>query len=201
MTVELVLFDLGGVLIELTQLKPLWFGTRDDSEEDLWNLWLTCDLPSRMDSGKLTTDEFVEAWRTRWGIGAPHDEVKSAYQNLIVGPLPGALDLVTETRRHTATGCLSNMNPCHWPRVSQFGFGELFDHSFVSHQVGHAKPDPEIFEHVIESIPCEPDRTLFLDDNILNVEAALDFGLRAERVVGVKGALDCLIGYEVITTS
>ncbi|HEX3900917.1 MAG TPA: hypothetical protein VHW74_17335, partial [Mycobacteriales bacterium] len=46
----------------------------------------------------------------------------------------------------------------------------------------------EIFEHVVAQLGLEPDRVLFLDDNIINVEGARVAGLQSERVRGIAEA-------------
>ena len=58
---------------------------------------------------------------------------------------------------------------------------ELFAHCFLSHELGLIKPDREIYDHVVAELSCRPEEILFLDDNQLNIEGALD----AHRVGGV----------------
>jgi HAD superfamily hydrolase (TIGR01509 family) len=62
---------------------------------------------------------------------------------------------------------------------------DLFDHRFLSHELGLVKPDREIFEHVLARLGCPADRVLFLDDNLINVEGARAAGLHAERARGL----------------
>jgi len=50
------------------------------------------------------------------------------------------------------------------------------------------KPDAEIFDHVARLVPAPPRRVLFLDDNALNVEAAMKAGFAAVRTQGVSEA-------------
>jgi putative hydrolase of the HAD superfamily len=50
------------------------------------------------------------------------------------------------------------------------------------------KPDAEAFEHVLDSPGCRPAQVLFLDDNLLNVEAAQGLGMDAFCVRGAGEA-------------
>ena len=101
------------------------------------------------------------------------------------GLYPGALELLTELRGRFRLGCLSNSNALHWPRfLSEMQLGNAFDHCFASHELGLLKPDREVFEVVLDTLGCAPERVLFLDDNAPNVEGARASGLHAHRVQG-----------------
>jgi HAD superfamily hydrolase (TIGR01509 family) len=94
---------------------------------------------------------------------------------------------------------LSNSNALHWPRVlNEMGLGPAFDRHFVSHLTGRIKPDLEAFEHVTDSLRCMPEHVLFLDDNVLNVEAAQSLGMHAIRVRGADEVQGVLISLGII---
>jgi glucose-1-phosphatase len=94
---------------------------------------------------------------------------------------------------------LSNSNALHWARVvDDLGLGAAFDHHFVSHLTGRIKPDVEAFQEVVDSLSCRPEQVLFLDDNILNVEAAKRFGMQAIRVQGLGETRTALIERGII---
>jgi putative hydrolase of the HAD superfamily len=65
--------------------------------------------------------------------------------------------------------------------------------------MGKIKPDAEAFEHVLASLDCQAAQVLFLDDNILNVEAARRIGMRADLVRGAHEARRSLQQAGVIT--
>jgi len=59
------------------------------------------------------------------------------------------------------------------------GFFSLFDGLVVSSRVHMMKPEREIYDHLIRRFCLDPARTLFIDDSIANIEAALDAGWQA----------------------
>jgi FMN phosphatase YigB (HAD superfamily) len=77
---------------------------------------------------------------------------------------------------------LSNTNDQHiaWVRP-RLPLLERFDALVLSHEVGLAKPDPEIFHHALKVAGVAPDRAAFFDDIAQYVEAA--------RAVGIHGEL------------
>lgn len=60
-------------------------------------------------------------------------------------------------------------------------FFDLFDQKFVSSRLHMVKPDQSIYRHVTNALGIAPERILFIDDSIANIEAALDFGWQCLR--------------------
>lgn len=54
-----------------------------------------------------------------------------------------------------------------------------FDHVTLSYELHSAKPEPAIYEHCLEGLGTDAGRTLFLDDKIVNVQAAEVLGIRS----------------------
>ncbi|TMC59959.1 MAG: hypothetical protein E6J26_02645 [Chloroflexi bacterium] len=63
---------------------------------------------------------------------------------------------------------------------------------FPSHLTGRLKPDLEAFAYVVECLDIRPERIVFFDDNLLNVEVARSVGMRAYRVRGVDETIATL---------
>ena len=102
-------------------------------------------------------------------------------------------ELIARIPSNVTRALLSNSNALHWPRVEdEFGLGALFEHRFVSHLTGRIKPDRDAFEHVISSLGCDAASVFFLDDNLMNVEAARDAGMQGAVVRGVDEAEQAL---------
>ena len=61
------------------------------------------------------------------------------------------------------------------------GFSKIFDRVFASADLGHRKPDIEFFKKVMDDLPnFKKDEILFWDDTLENIEAAREFGIKAE---------------------
>ena len=56
---------------------------------------------------------------------------------------------------------------------------DRFDQVTLSYEVHSVKPEPAIYEHCLEGIETAPEKTLFLDDRIANVQGAELLGIRA----------------------
>jgi putative hydrolase of the HAD superfamily len=78
------------------------------------------------------------------------------------------------------TGILSNMGDnVHEKMVRDFDWLPRFDVLVWSYQLQVAKPDPAIYRHVLNELGTQPEETLFLDDKLVNIEAARALGIPA----------------------
>jgi HAD superfamily hydrolase (TIGR01509 family) len=186
--VDLVLFDLGGVLIELSGVRAMLELTGIESEDELWRRWLTCRWVRRFESGGCSETEFAAGVVADWQLGLSPAAFLEAFQGWPVGPLPGAAELVAQTRMSVATGCFSNTNALHWQRIGGWPLAGLFDHRFLSFDLGLLKPDIAAFTQVASMLGVPPERVLFLDDAALNVAGAAAAGFQAIRAVGADEA-------------
>ena len=189
-----MVFDLGGVLAEFGGIERMRALAGIDDDEELWRRWLTCEWVRRFERGTCSAQDFAAGVVADWQLPVTGEVFLEEFGRWLVGPLPGAEDLVTRTKAAgLPVAVLSNTNEVHW----QAGAGSwpllgMFDRAFLSFEVGMVKPDREIFARVADDLGLHPSTVLFLDDNRINVDAAREAGLRAERVVGVSEAKQAL---------
>lgn len=67
--------------------------------------------------------------------------------------------------------------------ASVLGYGQKFDHSFYSCELGYAKPSADYFRAVMRALPFEPQELLFIDDREANVSSAAALGINAVHFV------------------
>jgi glucose-1-phosphatase len=187
--IRVVLFDLGGVLVELGGVSEFAGMIGVSDPQQVWARWLGSPAVRRFETGRCTSDEFGCEAVAEFGLGLEPAVFLDRFLSWPRGLFQGAELLVRELRDDVIPACLSNTNQLHWDR--QLGapvLKELFRHWFLSHELGLIKPDAEVFTHVVEKLACAPGEILFLDDNMLNVEGARSVGLDAHRVEGVTQA-------------
>jgi putative hydrolase of the HAD superfamily len=69
--------------------------------------------------------------------------------------------------------------------LASCGLDVEFDVVFNSSRLGMAKPDPEAFLTVARLLAVSPERCLFVDDRMSNVEGARAAGMQAEPFTDV----------------
>jgi glucose-1-phosphatase len=197
--IELVLFDLGGVLIQPGGVAPMRELSGIGSDEALWTRWLSCLWVRRFEAGGCTPDEFAAGVVEDWELDLEPAAFLRAFGGWPEPPYEGALELVAAVQEAVPAGFLSNMNSYQWAaNYEGIALTEAFDYRFLSFELGLVKPDVAVFDAVAARLPVARDRVLFLDDNAVNVEAAESAGLGARHVRGVDGARAALVSAGVL---
>jgi FMN phosphatase YigB (HAD superfamily) len=198
-TTQVVLFDLGGVLVELGGVERFGrlIGKADESE--IWRIWLTSYWVRRYERGHCTREEFAVGMVAEHRLEVGPETFLDEFLRWPQGLIAGALDLLGDLAPHLRPACLSNTNELHWnEQVDAHLLHDLFETRFLSYELGLVKPDREIFEHVVEGLGCDPSAVLFLDDNQLNVDGARSVGLDAHRVTGVRDSRELLASHGLL---
>ena len=157
--IEALLFDLGGVLIEVVGVERMlqWCPALPDTEA-LWRRWLASPSVRSYETGNATRREFAR--RGDRGVrAAGRSRTRSSPSS------PGGRAGSTTTRRplldalkpRFRLASLSNTNELHWERFSRdWNLPAYFHANFPSYAVGRLKPDADYFEHVLDTLGVAP---------------------------------------------
>ena len=182
---DVLLFDLGGVLTdfagfeELGRLSPI---TRDPAA--VRDMWIAAESVRRFERGDISPQDFARRVVEEFHLGLPEEEFIHEFVSWVRGPYPGALQLLRRLQNTHRIACLSNSNELHTPLHRQ-SLQTHIERFYFSDELGHVKPDREIFDHVIRDLAISPQRIAFFDDTPVNVEAARTAGLSAFLVDGI----------------
>jgi glucose-1-phosphatase len=193
--VEVLLFDLGGVLIEFSgvqDIAPLLPAT--STEPEIIARWSRCPHTEAYCAGRMSREDFGERFVSDWGIDLPPERFLQEFRSWSKRLLPGSEALLASLRPQFRLAALSNSNELHWERnMNELGIDRLFEMAISSHQVGFCKPDPRIYQTALDRLGVSPDTVMFFDDVQANVVAASRLGMRAFQVNGVEGVRERLI--------
>jgi 2-haloacid dehalogenase len=176
-----VVFDLGGVLIDWDPrhlYRKLFAGDEAAMEHFLATVctheWNRCQ-----DAGR----SFAEGARLLKAEHPDKAELIDAYGarfgEMIAGPIAGSVEILAELRdRDLPLYGLTNWSAETYPPARErFGFLSWFRSILVSGEVGVIKPDPRIFELLIERFAIDPQSAVYIDDVEANVAAARPLGI------------------------
>ena len=182
-----ILFDLGGVLCELrgeAHMLKLLGGSH--TREQMWRAWLASPAVRAHESGKLSEMEFAKQVVAEFDLDIAPEAYLIEFRDWIVGPFPGALDLLSHTKERYQTALLSNIGSAHWPKVETMDLLPRVHHALPSFKLGAVKPDREYFQRALNAMNISPDEAIFFDDNLINCDGAVDFGIAAYCTRGVE---------------
>lgn len=181
---KLLLFDLGGVLVELGD-EPIpnsWF---PNNQTFGLREWFSSDHAQAFESGAISVDEFIHNLKSSLALNATEQDILAAFKGWPQGLFARTPSLLSRLPADYRVAALSNCNEVHAPiLLHEFGLVHMLEHIFFSHEIGCSKPDPQAFYHVLKSLDCAPSDVVFFDDNLANVQAANDMGIQAHQVFG-----------------
>jgi putative hydrolase of the HAD superfamily len=198
--IKVILFDLGGVLVELSGVPTMlgWSGEAI-TPDMLWRRWLSSAAVRDFETGRTHHDHFARQLIVEMELRVEPEEFLESFIQWPRSLFPGVEALLDRIPGTFTLAALSNSNSLHWPRMmNELGLGARFGHIFASHLLGKIKPDREIFEHVLDELACAPDSILYIDDNQPNIDTARGVGMRAELARGIGAVEGILRQYRII---
>ncbi|HJV06730.1 MAG TPA: HAD family phosphatase [Chromobacteriaceae bacterium] len=185
--VEVLVFDLGGVLVDWNGVDPLIELTAGRlSREAARQFWMHTPWVAELDSGRCTPEQFAAAMTEELELGLSASEMTRLLGEWVQGPYPGVKPLLQQLKARYRLAVLSNNNALHWEKIGRdMVWDELFDATFASHLLGLRKPEAAIYQHVQQQLAVSPSHIVFFDDNIECVEAARRVGWQAFHTKGI----------------
>ena len=183
MPIECVLFDLDGVIRHFDDDHRAGveqrYGLADGA---LLAAATEPDLYRRLVTGALTR----AAWSA--GVGELVGSVDAAaeWTTDIGSPDSATLALVDDLRASGyVVAILTNGTDTIPAELATLGIDRRVDAVFNSAEIGVAKPDPEVFQHVCAELGRSPESVFFTDDSPGNVAGAEAVGMTASVFAGV----------------
>jgi glucose-1-phosphatase len=194
MTPDVLLFDLGGVLMDFTGPRDIGPLLREPlTAAEIEQRWGACPHLAAFHRGEYDRVTFATRFMDAWGVQVESDRFLQEFASWS-RLLPGAEMLLAELRPRYRLAALSNANELCWERQTDvIGITGWFELAMSSHQLGVQKPDRAIYEAALDRLKVQPNAVVFLDDVEAYVQAARDVGMRSFCVTGVQGARECLV--------
>lgn len=186
-----IVFDLGGVIINLDVPRCVNNFKRLMPEENIRNILgideegegvvavsaATKQLMHDYEYGNIPTDDFLNTLQEYCFEGTTIDQIREAWLSMLDTLPQERLDYIASLReKGYRTILLSNSNELHWnPIWKQYQLGNYFDIVFASHYLHMAKPNQEIFDHVIREAKIDSEHTIYVDDLEKNRKAGERF--------------------------
>lgn len=191
MSETIVIFDLGGVLINLNVNRCMRAFEALMGEQNMRSVMgmdingegvkavsiATKQLMMDFEHGLISTDAFVDQVLRFCHPGTTAQQVVDAWMSMLEELPKERLDIVDRVRQNVRNVyLLSNGNDLHFDFINQtYQLAPHFDALFLSQKMHMAKPEPEIYRAVNEQISSdisEKTNVLFIDDIAANREAA-----------------------------
>ncbi len=190
---SLILFDLGGVIINLDWQRSfdavsVLFGVEAADLQVMIknNAWF-----QELEVGRVDKVQFYKGIKSELNRDFSIQDLDHAF-NLMLLDIPYSRIKVVEQLKAFGknVACLSNTNVFHMEKFDEIlssssdydRISDLMDYTFLSHEIGFRKPQKEAFLRVCEEAQTSPDQILFFDDIEENIDAATALGIESIQV-------------------
>ncbi len=191
---DLVVFDVGGVLI---RLAPSWEDAHrragldgEPLSDDEWDpRWIPID--HELETGAIDHEEFCRRIAAVSGGVYSADDIDRVSEAWLIEQHLGIEDVFDSLETASVeTAVLSNTAPPHWARLlnsnaaaePEFPAVLRARHHFASYLIGAIKPCAAAYEAVVVGTGHPAGRILFFDDREANVDGARAVGWAAELI-------------------
>jgi putative hydrolase of the HAD superfamily len=197
--IEAVIWDFGGVLtsspfeafarFEVEHGLPTDIIRRTNAANHWENAW------AKFERAEVDIETFDELFAVEsLALGA---EVRGKdVLPLLSGDLrPEMVEALKRVKANLKTGCITNNLPAN--AIGSLGGRSLyvaevmalFDHVIESAKIGLRKPDPRIYQMMIEALAVDPRNCIYLDDLGVNLKPARDMGMKTIKVTSASQAI------------
>ena len=179
--IDTIIFDFGDIFINLDkEATPLALKKLGLKE---WNSNLDA-LNLDFEKGKISEMEFIIGLQNYIPNASIH-QIREAWNAILLDFPLYRLEFLQMLSQKYRLFLLSNTDSIHIERFQHKAgisfyrdFYQCFEKVYFSFELGMRKPDSAIFEFVIKEHNLLPKNTLFVDDNLQNIESAEKLGLQ-----------------------
>lgn len=197
-----IIFDLGGVLIDWNPDYLYKKVIQDHTERKIFlETICTNDWNEKQDAGRLINEannELIQQYP------AYKELILTYYQRweeMLNGPIEGTVDIFRQLKTNEKLNiyALTNWSAETFPRALEiFEFLHWFDGRVVSGEEMTRKPFKEIYETILSRFNLVAENTIFIDDNLRNINAAKEFGIYCIHFTSPEQLREELIKYELL---
>ncbi len=186
--IEAIIFDLGGVLFTngTKRLAQYIADTYHKDYDVVYQFLNYSDVGNAYREGKITRDDFWKAFEEKFGL---HKDIKTIEQKWfdVYEIVEDTKEIITELSQKYKLYFLSdNVKERAEAAEKKYGFLSLFTGGIFSHEVGVRKPNPGIYQLILQKVGMRPEKTLFIDDKEMNLPPAKTLGMNALLFTNVE---------------
>lgn len=181
-----IVFDLGGVVFtwQPEEIIKRMFEDQETRDSVRSKIFAHPDWVA-LDKGVLDKSEAVERSVKRTSLSRLEisDLMREVPRSLV--PIMHTVRLIHMVKnRGNNVFVLSNMHVASIEHIEQkYAFWDVFDGTVISCRVHMVKPEPEIYEYLLNTYGLKNDETIFIDDTDINLNTASMFGIRPIKFI------------------
>ena len=201
--INTIIFDLGGVIIDLSIEKTVTAFSRLTGfpPSDILHSYVTTPFFKAYERGEVDDSQFRDSVRKLFSVHSSDAEIDHCWNAMLVDLPVSTLTMLENLKKHFQVFALSNTNTIHINYVNESMLqGKVLDSwfhkAYYSHRLGMRKPELEIYQHVLDQNQLIPEQTIFLDDNPDNLKAANSLYIQTRQITDLQQVRDLFNSYD-----
>jgi epoxide hydrolase-like predicted phosphatase len=174
-----IIFDLGGVLVNWKpkEIIPDIFKNQECMPAELWESLIGSKIFKDLERGLLTRKQALKILPKKYDKKQFEHVLKNVHNYLF--PLPEGLHIFNKVKeKKYNTYVLSNFQEEIFNKAKyQYDFLDKFDGVILSYKVKAMKPEPQIYQTLLDKYKLTPTESIFIDDLEENILGAKKFGI------------------------
>ena len=195
MQIKNLIFDVGNVLLEYRWNQMLLdYGLSKEEAAVAGPLFFEHDIWKELDYGNISVEEVICLYEK--ALPQYAGLIRWFLTNLELMPI-ARKDVWEKVHALKQKGykiyLLSNYNKDFFDTHTKGAdFLNDIDGKVVSYEIHKIKPDPAIYEYLLEKYDLKPEESVFFDDRLENTEAAEKLGIKSYTITSKEYLLDVL---------
>jgi glucose-1-phosphatase len=174
-----IVFDLYGVNVHRNDQRTMEaFAERIGCSPETAGKAIAESGREQLKVGQITPRKFLSVLNKQLGTNLTAQELRAIWNTTLT--LDNSMIPVLKTlKQRYKLFLLTNLNELDWYAVRQLDLANYFDDLFLSFELKMKKPNPQIFQEVVDLTGIDASNLLFIDDQMKNVTAASQLGMQA----------------------
>ena len=190
--IKAIIFDYGNVIhkwdndIFLKEIVRL----SGKNYDYIVNIMFKHGLHDKLETGEISNITFFKTIKNQLNIKISKDEFFKLFNSKLFQEIKTTINLIKQLKKDYKVALLSNTNKIDFDyTIKKSEAFHLFDAITLSFEVGHKKPEKEIYLDSLNKLNLNPDECVFIDDIKEYSDAASKLGIHGINYTSYKNLI------------
>lgn len=181
MKIKAIIFDLGKVVFDLSfdRIFQSWANTSRQEFQDIKRKFVFNNLFDQLERNEISSTDFRASISETLSMNLTDEDFDKGWCDLYLDVYYGIEKILIELKYRYRLVALTNTNIIH-NKIGRLKYADVLQHFekiFSSYEMQTRKPEEKAYRIVLDYLQCQPAETVFLDDNIENINGAKKIGI------------------------
>lgn len=200
--IKAIIFDLGKVVFDLSfnRVFQSWGNASGISVDEIKGKFEFDNHFDWFEKNEISGEQFRTHVSKKLGMTISAEDFDKGWNDLYLDAYPGIETMLMNLKSRYRLIALTNTNAIHAPiwKEKYKDVLEHFEKVYSSHELFTRKPETKIYEIALDYLKLHADQTLFLDDNLNNINGAKSIGISTLLVSSFEQMIQDLSVFKII---